>query len=128
MALLLAQSGFVVDSWNNFCHVHLTALLFYQLSAHLHIRCDWQYEQSASKLYDFPAKGQPELISSIPTRTVNLDQQLEIINVRLYHLTPNAFFSLVVLLFLFSQISAAQKTRLQWLHLPAIKQEHLRWR
>lgn len=40
-----------------------------------------------------PTKGWPELISSIPSMTVNIDCQLEIINIQLCcHLTPNASF------------------------------------
>lgn len=56
-----------------------------------------------------PAKSKPELISSVPTVTFNLDQQLEIIYVQLScHLIPNAFFHLCIHCFFspFNQVDA----------------------
>lgn len=70
----------------------------YSLSAPFNIMtCGWQQRDWLS-----PNKGRPELNTSIPTVTVNIDQQWEIINVWLVVTCPHPPISFTYLLFCFA--------------------------
>lgn len=115
---LFGQSGWV--DWQDFGHLlqqsNSWSHPFYKLCSSSHHN-RWHRNYPIASLS--PTKGWPELISSIPSMTVNIDCQLEIINIQLCcHLTPNASFYFICSSSV-SQVGASVITQLQRPHLPA---------